>query len=338
MWSPLADSPPRSVAPSATSSQPPVGEVRRDLDADVGHQPRAPRATSALHVVERRPAVAHSGSARARAASRSAGAPVAARRPRVGDLGRLLAVVAAVRDEVLEDHLLQVAVLGVDLGQRLQRGDALLRASRRCPTRIPLVNGMRSSPAARIVSSRAAGCLVGEPWWTTRSRVDRLEHQPLRRGHLAQPREVLARQHAEVRVRQQPALQRALAGPDHVGVKSSCPNSRSRSRDLGLTSGFSPVSTSSSLTAAPRGVVEQPLDLVGRVQVRLVRGERAVLAVALARPRQREREVAEKVTRRRMGPESRQRGVPAGTNDRHRGGGPGPRGDKHPALSTHTVP
>ena len=37
------------------------------------------------------------------------------------------------------------------------------------PTRIPLVNGIFSSPAARIVASRASGCLVGEPWWATRS-------------------------------------------------------------------------------------------------------------------------------------------------------------------------
>ena len=38
-----------------------------------------------------------------------------------GDVGRLLAVVAAVRDEVLEDHLLQMTELGVDVGQRPQR-------------------------------------------------------------------------------------------------------------------------------------------------------------------------------------------------------------------------
>ena len=37
------------------------------------------------------------------------------------------------------------------------------------PTRIPLVNGILSSPASRIVSSRSSGCLVGEPWCTTRS-------------------------------------------------------------------------------------------------------------------------------------------------------------------------
>ena len=34
------------------------------------------------------------------------------------------------------------------------------------PTRIPLVNGIFSSPAAAIASSRTRGCLVGEPAWT----------------------------------------------------------------------------------------------------------------------------------------------------------------------------
>src|SRR3712207_7153829 len=41
------------------------------------------------------------------------GPPVALRRLR-GDRGRLLAVVAPVRDEVLEDHLLQVVEAGED--------------------------------------------------------------------------------------------------------------------------------------------------------------------------------------------------------------------------------
>ena len=31
------------------------------------------------------------------------------------------------------------------------------------------MNGIFSSPAARIVSSRTAGCLVGDPWWAIRS-------------------------------------------------------------------------------------------------------------------------------------------------------------------------
>jgi hypothetical protein len=31
------------------------------------------------------------------------------------------------------------------------------------PTKMPLVNGIRSSPASRIVSKRLSGCFVGEP-------------------------------------------------------------------------------------------------------------------------------------------------------------------------------
>ena len=31
------------------------------------------------------------------------------------------------------------------------------------PTRMPLVKGIRSSPAASIVARRRAGCFVGEP-------------------------------------------------------------------------------------------------------------------------------------------------------------------------------
>ena len=46
------------------------------------------------------------------------------------------------------------------------------------------------------------------------------------------------------------------------------------------------------LRAVPARAVEDPLDLVGLVQVRLVRGERAVLAVAAARPGERERQVS----------------------------------------------
>ena len=123
------------------------------------------------------------------------------------------------------------------------------------PTRIPLVNGIRSSPAQRIVSRRARGCLRRRALVGDEVVAHRLEHQPLRRGDLAQPREVLARQDAEVGVRQQPALQRPLAGPHDVGgevrVAVGAPAARATS---GLTSGRSPVSTSSSLTlrrAAP---------------------------------------------------------------------------------------
>ena len=43
------------------------------------------------------------------------------------------------------------------------------------PTRMPLVKGIFSLPAASIVARRRAGCLVGEPAWTVsirRSEVD----------------------------------------------------------------------------------------------------------------------------------------------------------------------
>ncbi len=43
------------------------------------------------------------------------------------------------------------------------------------PTRIPLVNGIRSSPAVSIAASLTCGCLVGEPACTvsmSRSLID----------------------------------------------------------------------------------------------------------------------------------------------------------------------
>ena len=53
MWSPFALSPPRSVAPAATSSRPPVGEVRRDLDRRRRACSRARLGDEPLHVLDR---------------------------------------------------------------------------------------------------------------------------------------------------------------------------------------------------------------------------------------------------------------------------------------------
>ena len=138
-----------------------------------------------------------------------AGAPVAL--GRLGrDLGGLLAVVAVVRDEVLQDHLLQMPVLGVHRRERLQRCDpVLLRLADAdedsARERDPQLAGVadRLQAQRRVLRRRAL----------MRDEVvaHRLQHQPLRRRHLAQPRELLARQRAEVRVRQQPPLQRPLA-------------------------------------------------------------------------------------------------------------------------------
>jgi hypothetical protein len=90
--------------------QPPVGQVGRDLDPHVGQQPLA-LAHEQTHVVERD----RRGPTRQR---RRLAVDVGAL-CLVGDLGRLGAVVARVRHEVLEDHLLEVAVLAVHLRERL---------------------------------------------------------------------------------------------------------------------------------------------------------------------------------------------------------------------------
>ncbi len=106
---------------------PPVGQVRGNLDAYFGHQPPG-LGDQPLHVLD-----AHrAGPGRQRQFwSRvgrvlvDPGAPILARGG-VGDLGRLFAVVALMRDEVLQDHLLDVPMPRVRGGERLQRGDALI--------------------------------------------------------------------------------------------------------------------------------------------------------------------------------------------------------------------
>ena len=108
--------------------QPPVGEVRRDLDAHVGHQPAATRARA--RACRRARPVAPTR-ASAAAALRAVRARVLLRL--VGDLGRLRAVVARVRHEVLEDHLLEVAVLRVHLRRAPPAPRRAPPASPRCP-------------------------------------------------------------------------------------------------------------------------------------------------------------------------------------------------------------
>jgi hypothetical protein len=120
----------------------------------------------------------------------------------------------------------------------------------------------------------------------------RLQHQPLRRGHLAQAGQILARQRSEVRVGQDAALERALAAPGHVGHEVVEPERGEALSHAGVVVGLVPRQHEQLLDPAPRRVVEQALDLVGLMQVRPVRGERAVLAVRDARPRQRQRQVA----------------------------------------------
>ncbi len=269
---------------------PPVGEVRRDLDADVGHQP--PRlGDQALHVLDpdRTSPVRQR---QLRPSVGDAGAPVVAGGG-VGDLGGLLPVVALVGNEVLEDHLLDVPVAGVQLGDRGERVHPLLLgladadedAARERDLQLA-GGGDRLQAPRRVLGRRAGVDGLHQPLG------DRLEHQPLRGGHLAQPGEVLARQHAEVGVRQDAALERPFARPDDVGGEVLVPVRgeplANRRIDLRALAG----QHQQLLDAPPRRAVEQPDHLLGRVQVRLVGRERAVLAVAAAGPRQRQRQVA----------------------------------------------
>ena len=122
---------------------------------------------------------------------------------------------------------------------------------------------------------------------------DRLEHQTLGGGHLAQAPEVLDRQHPEVGVGQDPALQRLLTGPHHVGGEVRKAELDQARRDAGVHLGLLAGEHEQLLDPMlARRAIEDRGDLVGRVQVRLVGRERAVLAVAAACTRERQREIA----------------------------------------------
>ena len=160
------------------------------------------------------------------------------------------------------------------------------------PTRIPrrerdpqLAGGADRLQAHRRVLGRRA--LVDDE-----VRVDRLEHQPLRGGDLAQPRQVLAREHAEIGVRQHPALERALAGPDDVGDEVCVAVRGEPLGDHRVDLRHLAGEDEQLLGVSPDRLLEALVDLVRRVEVRLVGGEGAVLAVAATRPRERERVVA----------------------------------------------
>ena len=201
----------------------------------------------------------------------------------VGDLGHLAAVVVRMGDEVLEDHLLDVPVALVDRGQRLERGDPLLLGladadEDAARERDPELAGSLDRPQPlRRVLARGAGV-----HGLHQALRDRLEHQPLRGGHLAQPSQVLALQDAEVRVRQEPALQRALARPGHVGDEVLVAPGPKSLGDLGMDLGPLAREHEQLLGVAAHRLVEPALHLIGLVQVRPMGREGAVLAVAAA--------------------------------------------------------
>ena len=91
---------------------------------------------------------------------------------------------------------------------------------------------------------------------------------------------------------QHPPLQCPLAGPDDVGGEVLVSPLAQALRDLRVDLRALAGEDQQLLGVAPHRLVEAALDLVRRVDVGLVRGEGAVLAVALAGPREGERVVA----------------------------------------------
>ena len=203
---------------------PPVGEVRRDLDADVRHQP-ARLGDQPLHVLDASTGHGTRRARQARGSGQRAGGrratPVRqyARAAASAISRRLLPVVALVGHEVLQDHLLDVPVLGVHRGERLERFHALLlgladadedAARERDPQLARRADRLQAP--RRVLGRRARVHGLHQPLG------HRLEHQPLRRGHLAQPREVLAR-----RARRGWC---AAAAPARARARRSTPRSR----------------------------------------------------------------------------------------------------------------
>ena len=153
---------------------------------------------------------------------------------------RLLAVVALVRDEVLQDHLLDVAVLGVHRGERLQRFASRSSSVSPIPTRIPLVNGIFSSPGRRGSSPGAApGAWSASP----RARSASAARRPTRASAPARPSPRAAAPDPRARARRGScaASRPRSSARSHVqttyAVKSSCPYSRSRVAHLGVDLG-----------------------------------------------------------------------------------------------------
>ncbi len=268
--------------------EPPVREVRRDLDADVRQQP--PR------VAHQRPHVVQShlggpGRHRSLVGERRAVAGPTLLGRLVGDVGHFRPVVPRVRNEVLEDQLLDVAVLGLDLGERLEGGGPVvagLTDADEDPAgeRDPQLPGRADRVEARLRMLGRRALVDDEVG------VRRLEHQALRCGHLAQASELLAREHAEVRVGQQAALERSLAGPDDVGDEVAVPVRAQALGDHRVDLRRLAREHEQLLGVAPHRLFEALLDLVGRVEVRPVGCEGAVLAVAATGARERERVVA----------------------------------------------
>ena len=86
------------------------------------------------------------------------------------------------------------------------------------PTRIPVVNGMPTSPAASSVAKPPGRGLVGRPPVAVEAGVERLDHHPLRRRHRPQPGQLARRQRPRVGVGQQACLRQHQPAHGHQVV------------------------------------------------------------------------------------------------------------------------
>ena len=123
-------------------------------------------------------------------------------------------------------------------------------------------------------------------------RPQRLQHQALRRRDLSQPRQIVTRQRPEVRVRQHPSLERPLAGPRHIPDEVLEPVARQQLPNPRVVPRIVARQHQQLLDPPPRRPIDQPLHHLRRMQMRLMRLKRAVLAMRHTRPRQRQRQVA----------------------------------------------
>ena len=129
-------------------------------------------------------------------------------RPEVLVLGARLRPVhrrAGLRQEVLHDHLLEVAPLPVRGGQQHQRLDAVasgLPDAHEDPAR----EGDAQLPGCAEGVDAALGLLVGRTAVALEVVAQRLEHHPLRGGDPPEQRELIGVQRAGVRVGQEPGL------------------------------------------------------------------------------------------------------------------------------------
>ena len=155
------------------------------------------------------------------------------------------------------------------------------------------MKGIRSSPASRIVSRRRSRVLRGRSLVRDEIGVHATRASaPARRSPDAGARARRGSRSPTFVCGSMPRSSARSQAQVTYDTKSSWPYSRKPRCDLGMDLRLLAGQHQQLLHPPPRRVVEHPLHLTGRVQVRPVGRERAVLAEAPARARQRQREVA----------------------------------------------